>query len=62
MNACPTPPTPGGSAVPRANVTSASGQAAADAEAMIRGALSRAAQIVASPTPSKRVNWREFTF
>src|SRR5271156_4498131 len=61
INACPTPPTPGGSLVPRANVTSTSGQGAADADAMRIGALSGAAQVVTNAAPSKRANWRAFT-
>jgi hypothetical protein len=31
-NACPTPPTPGGSPVPRAKITSTSGHGSADAD------------------------------
>ena len=45
----------------RANVTSTSGQDAADAEAMRIGALSSAAQVVTTAAPSKRANWRAFT-
>lgn len=58
MNACPTPPTPGGSAVPRANVTSTSGQGAADAEI---GGYSSVEPAVATATPSKRADRRAFT-
>ena len=49
MNFRPTTPTPGGSVVARANVTSTSGQEAADACAMANGALSSATQMVTEP-------------
>jgi hypothetical protein len=58
MNACPTPPTPGGSAVPRANVTSMSGQGAAYAEI---GGRNGDQQAVSTATASTRANRRAFT-
>jgi hypothetical protein len=41
-NACPIPPTPGGSVVPRANTTSTSGHPAAAARGMLAGELAKA--------------------
>ncbi len=55
MKACPTPPTPGGSAVARANVTSTSGQGAADVGI---GGHSSAAPAVITATPSEGANRR----
>ena len=47
--------------VPRANVTSTSGQEAADAGALRIDALNGAAQVVTTAAPSKRANWRALT-
>src|SRR5215212_11268510 len=49
MNACPTPPTPGGSPVPRAKITSTSEQDSADADGI--GAPNTPAHTVATAMP-----------
>jgi hypothetical protein len=54
-NACPVGPTPGASVVPRANTTSTSGQACADAGRT--GALSGAkAAAVTAPTKTTKLH------
>src|SRR6478736_9987786 len=53
-NACPVPPTPGGSKVPRANTSSTSGHGSADAEGIERTGLNRAEATTPETANGKR--------
>src|SRR5262249_14059210 len=61
INSSPTAPPPRGSRVRRANVTSTSGQGAADAGEMRIVELSSVADVVTTAAASKRAIWRAFT-
>src|SRR6185312_14239155 len=60
MNACPTPPTPGGSFVPRANTTSTSGHGAAAAEGTVVAVNAEAVTAAAPRRPASWRAWRGF--